>query len=205
MALGETFSNSSIFLKICIVLMPLQTLLYVTGFSTEYWVHKTVSSVNNSGNVYEGLWKVQSCFMNQCVTADIQNVEDWLHETRFFATIGLIGFLVMTAVHIKFIYLFASIKSSKSYEYHLAFVLCSLTYILITVAAAVTAACVLVAVIMYGIHYSDPDGSLLVSDSALYWSFGLCVTALVLDLIFIILLVLHFLFPHKSLSIKPFQ
>lgn len=75
MALGETFSNSSIFLKICIVLMPLQTLLYVTGFSTEYWVHKTVSSVNNSGNFYEGLWKVQSCFMNQCVTADIQNVE----------------------------------------------------------------------------------------------------------------------------------
>ena len=65
MALGETFSNSSIFLKICIVLMPLQTLLYVTGFST----------VNNSGNFYEGLWKVQSCFMNQCVTADIQNVE----------------------------------------------------------------------------------------------------------------------------------
>lgn len=75
MALGETFSNSSIFLKICIVLMPLQTLLYVTGFSTEYWIHKTVSSVNNSGNFYDGLWKVQSCFMNQCVTADIQNVE----------------------------------------------------------------------------------------------------------------------------------
>ena len=68
----------------------------------------------------------------------------------------------------------------------------------------VAAACVLVAVFMYGIHYSDPDGSPLVSDSALYWSFGLCVTALVLDLIFIILLVLHFIFPHKSLSIKPF-
>ena len=65
----------------------------------------------------------------------------------------------------------------------------------------VAAACVLVAVNIYVVHYSDPDRSLLVSDSALYWSFGLCVTALVLDLIFIIFLVLHFIFPHKSLSI----
>nr|XP_022314667.1 uncharacterized protein LOC111119103 isoform X2 [Crassostrea virginica] len=64
-------------------------------------------------------------------------------------------------------------------------------HILNAVVAAATAACVLVAVIIYGVHYSDPDWISLVSDSALYWSFGLCVTALVLDVISTTLLVLH--------------
>ena len=83
MALLETFSTSSIFLKICMVLMPLQTLIYMIGFSTDYWVKKNVSSINlgSIGNVdisfkvYEGLWKVQSCVINQCATADLPNIE----------------------------------------------------------------------------------------------------------------------------------
>lgn len=53
------------------------------GFSTDYWVKKNVSSINlgSIGNVdislkvYEGLWKVQSCKINQCATADLPNIE----------------------------------------------------------------------------------------------------------------------------------
>ena len=64
---------------ICKVLVPLQTLIYIIGFSTDYWVKKNGSSINlgSIGNVevYEGLWKVQSCAMNQCATSDIPNIE----------------------------------------------------------------------------------------------------------------------------------
>ena len=80
MALKETFYTSSIILKICMVLMPLQTLIYMIGFSTEYWVKKNVNlgsigNVDISIKVYEGLWKFQSCVMNLCSKADIPNIE----------------------------------------------------------------------------------------------------------------------------------
>ena len=93
MALTETFSNSSIFLKICRILTPLQTLVYIIGFSTEHWVKTKISSSidfgGSTGNFLQsksslqftgvssdqGLWKVETCFLNQCSTGDIPYVD----------------------------------------------------------------------------------------------------------------------------------
>ncbi|XP_078333079.1 uncharacterized protein LOC111114360 isoform X2 [Crassostrea virginica] len=186
MALLETFSTSSIFLKICMVLMPLQTLIYMIGFSTDYWVKKNVSSINlgSIGNVdisfkvYEGLWKVQSCVINQCATADFPNIEGWLHATRFFATIGLIGFLVTTVG--VFVCLFVTELSQRR-----------ILHILTTLLAAGTGVFVVVAVVIYGINYNNPDQRILTLDKDPNWSFGLCVAALILDIIATILLALN--------------
>ncbi|XP_022308364.2 uncharacterized protein LOC111114360 isoform X1 [Crassostrea virginica] len=196
MALTETFSNSSIFLKICMILTPLQTLVYIIGFSTEHWVKSKISSSidfgGSTGNFLQsksslqftgvssdqGLWKVETCFLNQCSTGDIPYVDGWLHATRFFATIGLIGFLVTTVG--VFVCLFVTELSQRR-----------ILHILTTLLAAGTGVFVVVAVVIYGINYNNPDQRILTLDKDPNWSFGLCVAALILDIIATILLALN--------------
>ena len=50
---------------------------------------------------------------------------------------------------------------------------------------------VVVAVVIYGINYNNPDQRILTLDKDPNWSFGLCVAALVLDIIATILLALN--------------
>ncbi|XP_048730318.2 uncharacterized protein LOC125647613 [Ostrea edulis] len=187
MSVGETFSASSTFLKICLVLAPLQTLLYIIGFSTTGWVTKKASvnfDNNNIGinfgislaTIQEGLWKV--CIADSCAEISWEQVSGWLHATRLFATIALIGFMMSTAG--VFVCLFITELSQRR-----------ILHILTTVLAAGTGVAVLVAVLIYGSHYNNPIHHRISFTMDLGWSFGLCVGALVLDIITTILLIIN--------------
>jgi len=53
------FENSTVFLKACLVVLPIALLMQVIGFSTNYWVSKTDSNA--------GLWKFCSTLLG-CYT-----------------------------------------------------------------------------------------------------------------------------------------
>lgn len=79
MAIGETFSSSTVFLKICLVLTPLQTLLYLIGFSSYHWVtriisinpYETTGIILGTLRTTQGLWG--GCIQDECSTADIED------------------------------------------------------------------------------------------------------------------------------------
>ncbi|XP_065942047.1 uncharacterized protein [Magallana gigas] len=184
MAIGETFSSSTVFLKICLVLTPLQTLLYLIGFSSYHWVTRIISInpyeatgiILGTLRTTQGLWG--GCIQDECSTADIEDASEILHVTRLFATLALIGFVVTTVG--VFVCLFVTHLSQRR-----------ILHILTLMVAAVTGVSVLIAVLIYGSHYNNPETIRITVSVDLDWSFGLCVAALVLDIITTILLVLN--------------
>ncbi|XP_061178210.1 uncharacterized protein LOC133186860 [Saccostrea echinata] len=212
MSVAETFSSSTIFLKICMVLVPLQTLLYIIGFSSNYWVTQKQQFLNNEIKSNAGLWEMSYCLLKFCQTGEMNSVPDWLHVTRFFAAIGVIGFLLITVG--VFVCLLVTPLSQRR-----------ILHILTTVIAAGTGVAVLVAIALYGSHYNNPRsfssqnmnlgsstrntdlglsrrgsaatnwaGKLLDSGKETMdpgWAYGLCVAALILDVITTILLIIN--------------
>lgn len=193
----ETFSTSSIALKVCVVLAPLQTIVYIIGFSTNYWVAAKLTSLNTGSlgggssitgvfdklfeiKIYEGLWENKLCLMDRCQSTEDTAVADWLHVTRFFATLALIGFLVTTAGVL--VCLFVTQLSQRR-----------ILHILTCVVAAGTAVLVLVTVAIYGTQYNNPDRRMQTTEKSPSWSYGLCVAALVLDIVTSILLAINVL------------
>lgn len=173
----------------------LQALVYIIGYSTNCWVAAKAMSVNigslgdgGSGSglfnqlgikAYEGLWGVRTCLLDQCQTSEFSSIPDWLHVTRLFATLALIGFVV-TIVGV-FVCLFVTQLSQRR-----------ILHILTCVVAASTAVCVLVAVAIYGTNYKSRDQRFLtLKDKDPSWSYGLCVAALILDIITSILLAIN--------------
>uniref|UniRef100_K1QZ07 Uncharacterized protein n=1 Tax=Magallana gigas TaxID=29159 RepID=K1QZ07_MAGGI len=175
MAIGETFSSSTVFLKICLVLTPLQTILYLIGFSSYHWVtriisinpYETTGIILGTLRTTQGLWG--GCIQDECKI---------LHVTRLFATLALIGFVVTTVG--VFVCLFVTQLSQRR-----------ILHILTLMVAAVTGVSVLIAVLIYGSQYNNPETIRITVSVDLDWSFGLCVAALVLDIITTILLVLN--------------
>uniref|UniRef100_A0A8W8NK09 Uncharacterized protein n=1 Tax=Magallana gigas TaxID=29159 RepID=A0A8W8NK09_MAGGI len=184
MAIGETFSSSTVFLKICLVLTPLQTILYLIGFSSYHWVtriisinpYETTGIILGTLRTTQGLWG--GCIQDECSTADIEDASEILHVTRLFATLALIGFVVTTVG--VFVCLFVTQLSQRR-----------ILHILTLMVAAVTGVSVLIAVLIYGSQYNNPETIRITVSVDLDWSFGLCVAALVLDIITTILLVLN--------------
>ncbi|XP_052722535.1 uncharacterized protein LOC128193231 [Crassostrea angulata] len=184
MAIGETFSSSTVFLKICLVLTPLQTLLYLIGFSSYHWVTRIISInpyeatgiILGTLRTTQGLWG--GCIQDECSTADIEDASEILHVTRLFATLALIGFVVTTVG--VFVCLFVTHLSQRR-----------ILHILTLMVATVTGVSVLIAVLIYGSQYNNPETIRITVSVDLDWSFGLCVAALVLDIITTILLVLN--------------
>lgn len=90
MAWKETFSSSSISLKVSMALALLQALVYIIGYSTNCWVAAKAMSVNigslgdgGSGSglfnqlgikAYEGLWGVRTCLLDQCQTSEFSSI-----------------------------------------------------------------------------------------------------------------------------------
>lgn len=196
------------------VLAPLQTLVYIIGFSCNYWVTQKQKYFGNEIKRNAGLWEMSTCLLKMCGNGELDSVPDWLHVTRFFAVIGLIGFLLVTAG--VFVCLLVTQLSQRR-----------LVHILTTVTAAGTGVAVLVAIAIYGTHYNNPrevsspklnlgsstgnmDLGLSRSGSDTInwagklfgsgmpnettdpgWAYGLCVAALILDVITTILLILN--------------
>lgn len=167
-------------------LAPLQALVYIIGYSTNYWVTAKNTSVNTGSllnklgfKVSNGLWGSKICLLDQCQTIEFSSIQDWLHVTRLFATLALIGFVVTTVG--VFVCLFVTQLSQRR-----------ILHILTCVVATSTAVCVLVAVIIYGTQYNNPDQRFLTqTDKDPSWSYGLCVAALILDIITSILLAIN--------------
>uniref|UniRef100_A0A8W8NNP1 Uncharacterized protein n=1 Tax=Magallana gigas TaxID=29159 RepID=A0A8W8NNP1_MAGGI len=195
MAWKETFSASSTSLKVSMALAPLQALVYIIGYSTNYWLTAKVTSVNTGSlgggdsisglfnqlgfKVSNGLWGSKMCLLDQCQTSEFGSIPDWLHVTRLFATLALIGFVVTTVG--VFVCLFVTQLSQRR-----------ILHILTCVVATSTAVCVLVAVIIYGTQYNNLDQRFLTqTDKDPSWSYGLCVAALILDIITSILLAIN--------------
>lgn len=186
MAWKETFSTSSTSLKVSMALAPLQALVYIIGYSTNYWVTAKNTSVNTGSllnklgfKVSNGLWGSKMCLLDQCQTSEFGSIPDWLHVTRLFATLALIGFVVTTVG--VFVCLFVTQLSQRR-----------ILHILTCVVATSTAVCVLVAVIIYGTQYNNLDQRFLTqTDKDPSWSYGLCVAALILDIITSILLAIN--------------
>ncbi|XP_065942039.1 uncharacterized protein [Magallana gigas] len=186
MAWKETFSTSSTSLKVSMALAPLQAIVYIIGYSTNYWVTEKVTSVNTGSllnklgfKVSNGLWGSKLCLLDQCQTIELGSIPDWLHVTRLFATLALIGFVVTTVG--VFVCLFVTQLSQRR-----------ILHILTCVVATSTAVCVLVAVIIYGTQYNNLDQRFLTQTGKdPSWSYGLCVAALILDIITSILLAIN--------------
>nr|XP_034316228.1 uncharacterized protein LOC117685711 isoform X2 [Crassostrea gigas] len=200
MAWKETFSASSTSLKVSMALAPLQALVYIIGYSTNYWLTAKVTSVNTGSlgggdsisglfnqlgfKVSNGLWGSKMCLLDQCQTSEFGSIPDWLHVTRLFATLALIGFVVTTVG--VFVCLFVTQLSQRR-----------ILHILTCVVATSTAVCVLIAVIIYGTQYNNPDQLFPIqTDKDIFWSYGLCVAALILDIITSILLAINALKNH---------
>lgn len=129
--------------------------------------------------VSNGLWGSKTCVLDQCQTSEFGSIPDWLHVTRLFATLSLIGFVVTTVG--VFVCLFVTQLSQRR-----------ILHILTCVVATSTAVCVLVAVIIYGTQYNNLDQRFLTqTDKDPSWSYGLCVAALILDIITSILLAIN--------------
>lgn len=200
MAWTETLSASSTSLKVSMALAPIQALIYIIGYSTNYWVTAKVTPVNTGSlgdgdsmsglfnklgfESYKGLWGSNICMLGQCQTSEFGSIPDWLHVTRVFATLALIGFVV-TIVGV-FVCLFVTQLSQRQ-----------ILHILTCVVATSTAVCVLIAVIIYGTQYNNPDQLFPIqTDKDIFWSYGLCVAALILDIITSILLAINALKNH---------
>uniref|UniRef100_A0A8W8NK23 Uncharacterized protein n=1 Tax=Magallana gigas TaxID=29159 RepID=A0A8W8NK23_MAGGI len=142
---------------------------------------------------YEGLWGSKICLLGLCKPSEFGSMYQvrerwtlihWLHVTRLFATLALIGFVV-TIVGV-FVCLFVTQLSQRQ-----------ILHILTCVVATSTAVCVLIAVIIYGTQYNNPDQLFPIqTDKDIFWSYGLCVAALILDIITSILLAINALKNH---------
>lgn len=90
MAWKETFSTSPTSLKVSMALAPLQALVYIIGYSTNYWVTAKVTSVNTGSlgggdsmsglfnqlgfKVSNGLWGSKMCLLDQCQTSEFGSI-----------------------------------------------------------------------------------------------------------------------------------
>lgn len=90
MAWTETLSASSTSLKVSMALAPIQALIYIIGYSTNYWVTAKVTPVNTGSlgdgdsmsglfnklgfESYKGLWGSNICMLGQCQTSEFGSI-----------------------------------------------------------------------------------------------------------------------------------
>ncbi|XP_071101199.1 uncharacterized protein [Haliotis cracherodii] len=83
------FSSVSIWIKVCMILIPLGGLCHLIGFASPYWISALTTHI--------GIWK--SCSGSICIDwLDTRAVAGWLRATQFFETVGLIAIAVAAVI-----------------------------------------------------------------------------------------------------------
>ncbi|XP_041360856.1 uncharacterized protein LOC121377062 isoform X2 [Gigantopelta aegis] len=139
-------SSISVFVKVCLILIPLGALLHLIGFASPYWFSVLI--------IHSGIWRV--CNTNgKCADyLDSSNLPGWLRATQFFETVGLIligaaGILLILTILVQMF------RDKKIFP------------ILNAILCFAAAGCIFVGVIIYGTQ----DGF----SSYLSWAFALCI------------------------------
>ncbi|XP_033751725.1 uncharacterized protein LOC117335677 [Pecten maximus] len=161
------FSDSSVLLKIALVILPLALILHIVGLATPSWSAISVSVAGVSASQSIGLWSTcgTTAGNTECVSFDdVPNLEvsDWLKACRAF---GIIGVLAVAAAAI--LAVLCTVALSKDSH--------KIAYILATVIAFVGAAACILSCIIWAGKVDD-----LIAGLDLSYSFALSIVAGVL-------------------------
>ncbi|XP_060066731.1 uncharacterized protein LOC132547015 [Ylistrum balloti] len=156
------FSESSVLLKIALVVLPLALILHIVGLATPHWSSHSVTEQGITIGAVVGLWKgcLSENGASQCTSYD--DVPGWLNGCRAF---GIIGVLAVAAAAI----LEALCTIALSKDTH------KIAFILSTITAFVGAGSIILCAIIWAAKASD-----LSSTGDLAWSFGLSIAGGVL-------------------------
>ncbi|XP_046560933.1 uncharacterized protein LOC124269977 isoform X2 [Haliotis rubra] len=144
-------SSTSIWVKVCLILIPLGGLLHLIGYASPYWVKVGID--------HSGLWRTCTTI---CVDyLDYQeSLAGWLRATQFFETVGLIA--IAAAAVLLFLSIFVQAFKDKK-------------IITIINALACFGACgtIIIGAIIFG------SQNLLVA--YLSWAFALCIAGAIME------------------------
>ncbi|XP_067664596.1 uncharacterized protein [Haliotis asinina] len=145
------FSSVSIWIKVCMILIPLGGLCHLIGFASPYWISTYRTNM--------GIWK--SCVNSICIDwLDSSFVPDWLRATQFFETIGLIAIGIAAAI----LFLSLVLQSLRNKK-------------IVTILNALTCFVACGTIIVGAIIYASRG----YNRSYLSWAFALCIVGAILE------------------------
>ncbi|OWF56759.1 uncharacterized protein LOC110459122 [Mizuhopecten yessoensis] len=156
------FSDSSILLKIALVILGLASILQIVGLATPNWSSALTPAGDASISSSFGLWKFCFSALGKSDCDSYPDAEDWLKICRAFAVIGVLAVIGATVLEV-----LCTLALSKATH--------KIVFILATLAAFVGAASIILAAIIWGAKTSD-----LGTGITLDWSFALSILAGVL-------------------------
>ncbi|XP_046583942.1 uncharacterized protein LOC124291078 isoform X1 [Haliotis rubra] len=145
-------SSTSIWVKVCLVLIPLGGLFHLIGFASPYWV--------NDGTNNSGLWRL--CTNTVCIDFLHPGItlQGWLRATQFFETVGLIA--IAAAAVLLFLSIFVQALKDKK---------------IITIINALACFGACGTIIIGAIIYGSQDRPV----AYLSWAFALCIVGAIME------------------------
>ncbi|XP_071101223.1 uncharacterized protein [Haliotis cracherodii] len=147
-------SSVSIWIKVCLVLVPLGGLFHLIGFASPYWVSAVLG--------HSGIWRF--CNIAVCIdyldAAFSARLQGWLRATQFFETVGLI--VIAVAVVLLFLSIFLQAFKDKT---------------IITIINAIACFAASGSIIIGAIIYGSQEGLA----QHLSWAFALCIVGGILE------------------------
>ncbi|XP_046362519.1 uncharacterized protein LOC124139481 [Haliotis rufescens] len=146
-------SSVSIWIKVCLVLVPLGGLFHLIGFASPYWISSVLG--------YSGIWRfcdkrgILVCFEY----LDIP-LQGWLRATQFFETAGLIA--IAAAITLLFLSIFVQALKDKK---------------IVTIINALACFAASGSIIIGAIIYGSQEGVA----QYLSWAFALCIVGGILE------------------------
>ncbi|XP_046583943.1 uncharacterized protein LOC124291078 isoform X2 [Haliotis rubra] len=144
-------SSTSIWVKVCLILIPLGGLFHLIGFASPYWV--------KAGLSHSGLWRA-------CTRTCIDYLDypallpGWLRATQFFETVGLIA--IAAAAVLLFLSIFVQALKDKK---------------IITIINALACFGACGTIIIGAIIYGSQDRPV----AYLSWAFALCIVGAIME------------------------
>ncbi|XP_071101212.1 uncharacterized protein [Haliotis cracherodii] len=150
MAMAD-LSSVSIWIKVCLVLVPLGGLFHLIGFASPYWVSTVL--------VYAGIWR--TCNALLCIDfLDAAVLPGSLRATQFFETAGLIA--IAAAITLLFLSIFVQALKDKK---------------IVTIINALACFAASGSIIIGAIIYGSQEGVA----QYLSWAFALCIVGGILE------------------------
>ncbi|XP_060066766.1 uncharacterized protein LOC132547035 [Ylistrum balloti] len=156
------FSESSVLLKIALVVLPLALILHIAGLATPNWSSASASANGQSVSSTAGLWKACLEGGGEKLCESYETVLDWIKACQAF---GIIGVLAVAAAAI--LEVLCTVVFSKDTH--------KVAYILAAMTAFSGAGCIIVTAIIWAAKASEISSLLDLS-----WSFGLSIAGGVL-------------------------